>query len=264
MRMAANRPSSRSVARQRFGTDAPWFGIFLVTASPMLAEACSMVGLDWVVIDMEAAPMTNVDTLHMLQAMSSASLLQLVRVSSLDRHLIEHALDLGAHGVVVPRVESREDAAEAADACRYPPLGHRGVNPIRASGYFTNLPDYLEGADARTLCAVQVESADGVEHVDEIANVPGVDVVFIGVGDLACSLGQPGVPDGPLMDAARRQILEATRAAGKVPGIFAYSEELARQYAEEGFELIAVGNEVKLLLSACIDTLSRVRAASGQ
>jgi 2-keto-3-deoxy-L-rhamnonate aldolase RhmA len=195
--------------------------------------------------------------------MSASSLVQIVRVPNLDRHLIEHALDLGAHGVLVPKVENRDQATMAAQACRFPPQGSRGVNPIRASGYFTNLPDYFRSVDARTICAIQVETLAGVENIDEIIEVPGVDVVFIGVGDLACSLGQPGVPDGPAMDAARHRVLDATLAAGKRPGIFAYSDELARLYAEEGFELIAVGNEIKLFMAGCSATTTAFRSGSG-
>ena len=90
-----------------------------------------------------------------------------------------------------------------------------------------------------------------------------MDVVFIGVGDLACSLGQPGVPDGPEMDDARHRVLAATRAAGKRPGIFAYSDQLACTYAEEGFELIAVGNEVKLFMNGCQEMTSALRATRG-
>ena len=210
-----------------------------------------MLDLDWVVVDMEAAPMTKADALHMLQAMSASTTVQLVRVPTLDRHLVEHALDIGAHGVLVPKVESGEQAAMAADACRFPPFGSRGVNPIRASGYFSNLNDYFASVDQRTICAVQVETALGVEHIDEIASTEGVDVIFIGVGDLASSLGQPGVPDGPAMDAARGRILQATVDAGKTPGIFAYSDELARVYADEGFQLIAIGNDMKFFLTGC-------------
>ncbi len=259
--MTADAKHPLSHTDQRLAGDGPWLGVFLVAGNSMLAEACSMLALDWVVVDMEAAPMSKVDALHMLQAMSASNLVQLVRVPALDRHVIEHALDVGAHGVIVPKVESREQAALAADACRFPPIGSRGVNPIRASGYFTNLAGYFASVDARTICAVQVETARGVEHIEEIVEVPGVDVVFIGVGDLACSLGQPGVPDGPAMDGARHRVLAATLAAGKVPGIFAYSDELARVYAAEGFKLIAIGNEVKFFLSGCAQSISAFGAA---
>lgn len=138
----------------------------------MIAEACGLLDLDWVVIDMDASPMSKGDALNMLQAMSASSLV-LIRVPAIDRHLIEHALDVGAQGVLVPKVESREQAALAAGACRYPPTGTRGVNPIRASGYFTNLSGYFASVAARTICAVQVETREGVDHVDDIVEVRG-------------------------------------------------------------------------------------------
>ena len=141
--MTANNQHPLSHTRQRLVGDGPWIGLFLVTGNSMLAEACGLLDLEWVVIDMEASPMSKRDALNMLQAMSASSLVQLIRVPANDRHLIEHALDVGAHGVLVPKVESREQAAFAANACRFPPAGTRGVNPIRASGYFTNLSGYF-------------------------------------------------------------------------------------------------------------------------
>lgn len=224
--------------------------MFLVSGSPLFAEACSLLDLDWIVVDMEASPMTKVDALHMLQAMSASPVIQFVRVPALDRHLIEHALDQGAHGIIVPKVETKEQAAAAAEACRYPPVGNRGINPIRSSGYFTNLSEYLASVNERTICAVQIETQSGLGAADEIANVAGIDIVFIGVGDLASNLGQPGIPDGAAMDEACGRILEATIAAGKIPGIFAYSEELARKYIQDGFKFIALGNEIKFFMAA--------------
>lgn len=243
-------PHPLTNVQQRLQGDGPWPGMFLVAGSALFAEASSLLDLDWIAIDMEAAPMTKVDSLHMLQAVSASSVIALVRVPKLDRHLIEHALDQGAHGVIVPKIESAEDAAAAVDACRFPPAGSRGVNPIRASAYFTNLSAYFEEANDRTMCAVQIETRRGLEAATEIAAVPGVDIVFIGVGDLAMSLGQPGVADGSSMDEACDRILRATLAAGKIPGIFAYSDELAVQHIDAGFKLIAIGNEIKLFMAA--------------
>lgn len=239
--------------------DGPSPGLFLVSGSPLFAEAASLLGFDWVVVDMEAAPMTKVDSLHMLQAMSASSVFQFVRVPALDQHLIEHALDQGAHGIIIPKVETRDQAIAAADACRFPPVGSRGVNPIRASAYFTNLREYLADANDRTMCVVQIETRGGLESAAEIAAVVGVDAIFIGVGDLASSLGQAGVPDAPAVNEACAQILAATLAAGKVPGIFAYTNDLAQRYVEEGFKLIALGNEIKLFMGAGAASLESFR-----
>jgi 2-keto-3-deoxy-L-rhamnonate aldolase RhmA len=231
-------------------------GVFLVTGNSMLAEACSLLDFGWVVIDMEAGPFERADVLRVLQALSASGMMALVRVPALERHHIEHVLDIGADGVIIPKVESCQEADEAVAACYFPPKGRRGVNPIRASGYFTELGGYFTLANCRTVCAVQIETKAGLAAAGAIAAVDGVDVVFVGVGDLAMSLGHPGEPDHPTVLAACSDILEATLAAGKVPGIFAYSTELARHHADEGFRLIAVGNEIKFFMAAASAVLA--------
>lgn len=236
-------------------------GAFLVTGDPMLAEACAFIGLDWVVVDLEAGPLSNRDTLHVLQALSVSSLLQIVRVPALDRHAIEHALDLGAHGVLVPKVESAAEARAAVEACYYPPRGRRGVNPIRASGYFSNLDAYFAKVDARTVCAVQIETIEGLAAAEEIAAVDGVEVVFVGTGDLASSLGAAGRPGAPEVRSACTAIGRAARTHGKVAGIFAYDLELASAYVDEGFRFIGLGNEVKWFLQGASDIVAAFRTA---
>ncbi|MFI9275822.1 HpcH/HpaI aldolase/citrate lyase family protein [Kitasatospora sp. NPDC052896] len=248
-----------SLAEAVDASSGPALGLFLLSGSSLLAELCGTLPLQWVVLDMEASAMSKQDALHMLQALTGSSCAPIVRVPYLNHHLIEHALDLGAAGVMVPKVDTPQAAAAAAAACRFPPEGQRGINPVRASGYFADVAGYLSRANARTSCVVQIESALAVENADAIAATPGVDALFLGMGDLACALGQPGVMTGPAMDDARAAVLRAARAHGKQAGIFAYAPELARAYAAEGFELIAFGNEVKLLREAIlsgIDTLA--------
>lgn len=234
----------------------PAHGLFLITPSSLLAELTGTLGFDWAVLDMEASAMSKQDALAMTQALTGSACSPIVRVPYLNRHLIEHALDIGAHGVLVPKVDTAEDAAQAALACRFPPDGERGVNPVRASAYFGNLPEYFAAANARTLCIVQIESERAVENVDEIAAVPGVDGLFIGMGDLACAYGQPGNVVGERLDEARQAVLAACKRHGKVPGLFAYGLDLAKEYVAEGFTLLAVGNDVKFFREAAVNALS--------
>ncbi|WP_128378875.1 HpcH/HpaI aldolase family protein [Streptomyces cavernae] len=241
---------------------APAYGIFLLTGNTMLAELCGTVPLDWVVLDMEASPMHGQDALGMMQALTGSGCAAVVRVPHLDHHLIEHALDLGATGVMVPKVNTVQAAKAASTACRFPPEGARGINPVRASGYFADVQGYLEQANRVVRCIVQIESPEAVDNVEAIAAVPGVDALFMGMGDLACGYGQPGVVTGPVMDKARAAVLTAARTHGKQAGIFAYSLDLARQYAGEGFELICVGNEVKILRDAILSALTAVHSGS--
>jgi 2-keto-3-deoxy-L-rhamnonate aldolase RhmA len=250
------RPESMAV-RLRAGETL--VGYFLLSGDAMIAELFGRLPLDWVVVDLEASPLDRRGTLHAVQAVSLGGAEPIIRVPWGQRHHIEHALDLGAAGVLVPKVDSGADAAAAADAFYLPPAGSRGINPVRASGYFEDVPGYLGSANERALCMVQVESAEAVRNVGEIAATEGVDVVFVGVGDLASSLGQPGVVEGPQMDRARAEVLEAVCAAGKVPGIFAYSMDLAHTYAAEGFRFIALGNEIKALRAQVEDAVAEFR-----
>jgi 2-keto-3-deoxy-L-rhamnonate aldolase RhmA len=236
----------------------PARGLFLLTPTTMLAELAGTLGFDWAVLDMEASTMSKEDAMGCVQALSGSACSPVVRVPFLNRHLVEHALDIGAHGVLVPKVDTAEEAAGAADACRFPPAGTRGVNPVRASGYFGNLSEYFGLANQRTLCLAQIESVRAVRNVDEIAAVPGVDGLFMGMGDLACAYGQPGNVVGGDMDKARLAVLEACRRHGKIAGIFAYGLDLARNYLEEGFTLLALGNDIKFFREAAVNALAEV------
>lgn len=237
----------------------PMLGVFLLTGNSLLAETCATLPLDWVVLDMEASPMSKQDALHMLQGLKGGACASFVRVPFLNQHLIEHALDMGASGVMVPKVDTAEEAERATAACRFPPEGTRGVNPVRASGYFGDVPGYLRRANSETTCVLQIESAQAVERADEIASVPGVDALFLGMGDLSVALGQPTVMTGPAMDRARGAVLSAAHSHGRRAGIFAYSLELASQYASEGFDMIAFGNDIKLFREAVQSGLATLR-----
>jgi 2-keto-3-deoxy-L-rhamnonate aldolase RhmA len=237
-------------------------GIFLLTGNSAIAELCGVLGFDWAVLDMEASPMSKQDAFTCVQALAGSACSVVVRVPYLNRHYIEHALDVGAHGVLIPKIDTPEDAAVAVAACRYPPEGARGINPVRASGYFGNISRYLQEANRKTLCLVQIESAEAVRNADVIAAVPGVDGLFIGMGDLASSYRQPGDVTGPAMDQARAAVLAATRKHSKHAGIFAYGLDLANTYAHEGFKLIALGNDIKFFREAASAALAAVPSAA--
>ena len=251
---------TRNRTRRSLADGRTTLGLFLLSGSSMVAELFTTFPIDWLVVDMEASPVSKREVMQIFQALHGTSVTPMVRVPWQAHHVIEQALDLGAHGVLVPKVDTAEAARQVAAACRYPPVGRRGINPVRASGYFADIPGYLKHANERTLCMIQIESREAVENAPAIAAVEGIDVVFIGAGDLACSLGQPGDVTGDAMDRACRRVLDATRAAGKVAGIFAYDIELARRYAREGFTFIALGNDFKLLREALTMNLSRFHA----
>jgi 2-keto-3-deoxy-L-rhamnonate aldolase RhmA len=235
------------------------FGIFLLSGSSIIAEACSTLPIDWIIVDMEASYISKQEVLHLFQALKGTTVSPMLRIRDIDKHYIEFSLDVGAHGVLVPKIETADQASLIAQWMYYPPRGNRGINPVRVTHYFEYVPDYLATANQHLLAMVQIESAEAVKRCDSIAAVDGIDLLFIGCGDLASSYGQAGTVEGPLMDQARRAVLTACRKYHKIPGIFAYSIDLAIQYREEGFTFIAIGNDIKLLkeeLRRSLNTLS--------
>lgn len=237
-------------------------GLFILSGNTMVMEACSTMPLDWLLVDGEASPVTDEGILHLFQSVAGSGVAPLVRAPKLDQHAIEHLLDLGAWGVLVPKVSSPDEARAAVQAAYYPPLGRRGINPVRASGYFGDVPGYLASANERTLCLVQIETREGLASADEIAAVEGVSGLFLGPGDMASELGQPGDVTGPAMDDASARVLAAATRHGKVAGIFAYSVELACRYVRDGFTFVAIGNDIKLLRTALTADLSAIRGAA--
>lgn len=222
-------------------------GCFLLSGSSFVAEAMAHHPIDWMVIDMEASHASKEDLLHILQALNAYDVVPIVRVAEHRKHLVESSLDFGAMGIVIPKVDTPGEADAMAGACYYPPKGHRGINCIRASAYYTRAREYFEKANDGILSVVQIESKESVDNLGGIASVPSVDVLFMGPGDLSASYGQNGVVTGKLMDDARRRVLEACREHGKIPGIFAHNTESANQYIKEGFRFVAVGNDIKYL-----------------
>jgi len=223
------------------------FGLFLVSGSALIAECCATHGIDWLVIDMEASPASRETMVQCLQALNGSAVAGLVRVATHERQLIEAALDSGAKGIVIPKVDTSSQARHIVESSYYPPLGSRGLNPIRCSAYFSNLETYIPNANKNTMCIVQIETAMGVENCHEIAAIDGIDCLFIGCGDLSMSLGCTGDMSNPAMRAAMQRVLEACTVHKKMPGIFAYSKELALEYKKMGFKFVAIGNDIKFM-----------------
>lgn len=256
---------TRNPLKERLAADRPALGLFVLSGSPTVMEACSTFGLDWLLVDAEAAAVSPDDVLRSFQAVTGTGVAPLVRVPRLDHHLIGHMLDIGARGVLVPKVDSADMARAVVQAALYPPHGRRGVNPVRVSGYFHDVSAYLRTANEHAFVLVQIESREAVEAAGEIAAVPGIDGLFVGPGDLAVGLGQPGEVSGELMDHACARVLDAVRAVGKTAGIFAYSDELARRYLADGYRFVAIGNDLKMLragLQASLDEIGRSDATA--
>ncbi|HWM35276.1 MAG TPA: HpcH/HpaI aldolase/citrate lyase family protein [Pseudolysinimonas sp.] len=228
--------------------DRPLFGMWLNSASPLVAEICAGSGLDWVLIDAEHGPNDVPTVLAQLQAVAAYPVTALVRLPVGDTALIKQFLDLGAQNLLIPMVDTAEQAAELVRAVRYPPRGVRGVGSSLARAARWNRVDgYLADADAHVSLTVQIESATAVANVEQIVAVDGVDGIFVGPADLAASMGLLGRQGHPDVVAAVERCLAAARAAGKGAGVNAFVPEAVEGYVAAGAGLVCVGADVSLL-----------------
>lgn len=222
-------------------------GFWLALADPYSAEICAGAGFDWLLIDGEHSPQTLPLVLGQLQAIAGRpSCHAVVRVASDDPVAIKQHLDLGVQNLLVPMVDTAEQAAGVVRSCRYPPEGIRGVGGGRASAWGRN-PRYVHEASDQLCVMVQVETERALGNLEEIAAVEGIDGVFVGPADLAASMGHLGDPGHADVKAAVVDALGRVRAAGKAPGVLTPVEALTHEYLAAGAVFAAVGVDTYLL-----------------
>ncbi len=235
-------------------------GTWLVLGSPLVAEIAANMGFDWVVIDTEHGSIDIGTTQSIIQAISTTTTVPMVRVSWNHPMPIKRALDAGAYGLVIPMVNSREEAESAVQACRYPPIGARSYGGPRARLY--GGVDYFEHANEEIALIVQIEHVDAVERVDDILSVNGVDGFFIGPSDLAISMGlKPGLDNtSPEHVAAVNKVLASGKKHGVAGGIQVGSPEAVNQRITEGFRFIALSSDEGFLRSAASTAIGKISA----
>lgn len=244
--------SNHVVKRLKAGE--PSVGTWLSLPSPHDAEYVSKLGFDWLVVDAEHNPV-DIQTLSlMFMAMAAAPVAPMVRIPWNAPENFKRVLDAGAWGVVVPMVNSREEAERAVQAARYHPQGGRSVGGGRhAMSFGTSAGDYHRAANDEVLLVLQIEHIAGVEHADEILSVPGVDVCFIGPNDLAASMGLGlGVSlefDHPRVVEAIAHVREAAVRNGVAPGIHCSNAEAVNMRIDQGFQFCAMASELRYMLA---------------
>jgi 4-hydroxy-2-oxoheptanedioate aldolase len=235
-------------------------GLWLGLADPYAAELCATAGFDWLLIDGEHGPNDLRSMLAALQAVAPYPVHPVLRIPQGDTVLIKQVLEIGATTLLVPMVESAEQARALVRAMRYPPHGVRGVGSgLARSSRWSGLPNYLHEADQQVCLLVQVETVAALEQLDEIAAVDGVHGVFIGPSDLSASMGCLGQPNHPEVVAAIEQAIARILAAGKAPGLLAIDEGLARHSIALGARFVAVGVEATMLARAARALAERFR-----
>jgi 2-keto-3-deoxy-L-rhamnonate aldolase RhmA len=238
-------------------------GSFVNLGSPLTAEIMGIAGFDWLVLDLEHGAGDEGALLAQLQALSHTGVAAIARVEAIERPRFNRALDLGADGVLVPRLHSVEDARRCVEFCRYG--GSRGVAAYNRSWHWGLGTRTLDAADEEVVCAVQIETAEALDAVEAIAAVEGVDVVFVGPVDLAHSLGLTCAPDDPELVQRAAAVAQAARAHGKAAGMLVGSVAQAEPYLEAGFTFIGCNSDSGLLAqsSRTLARALRQRAQNG-
>ncbi|WFF41346.1 4-hydroxy-2-oxoheptanedioate aldolase [Salinicola endophyticus] len=237
--------------KQALGRKDAQIGLWLGLANGYCAELAANAGFDWLLIDGEHAPNDLRTILAQLQAMAPYPVHPVARPPMGDAATIKQYLDIGVQTLLVPMVDTARQARDLVRATRYPPDGIRGVGSALArASRWNSIPGYLDHADEEICLLVQIESRQGLENLDEIADVDGVDGVFIGPADLSASLGHRGNPGHTEVQAAIEDGIARIQTAGKAAGILSANKPLARRYLELGASFVAVGVDTSVLMNA--------------
>lgn len=244
------------------GGHAP-LGTWLMSASPIVAEAIACAGFDWGVLDMEHAPLDLGDVVHLLQALGNTRMVPLLRVPWNEAVVVKRVLDAGAHTLLFPFVQSAAEARAAVAATRYPPEGVRGVAGMSRASRFGTVPDYLRGANQNVGVIVQLETPTALAELEAIAAVPGIDALFIGPADLSAHLGHAGQPSHPRVMGAMADAARRCKALGKPVGTVGATPDQVVQYRAAGFDFVAVASDLGLLMGGAQAVVRALRTPEG-
>ncbi len=234
-------------------------GLWVSLASPYSAEVVARAGFDWLLFDTEHAPNDVGSILSQLQVAAAFPVAPVVRPTWNDALQQKRYLDIGAQTLLIPYVQTAEEAADAVAGMRYPPRGLRGVGGTSRASAFGATRDYIQTCERELCLLVQVETRQGLDNLDAILEVDGVDGVFIGPADLSASLGHPGNPGHSEVQSAIEDAIRRIRAKDKAPGILTFDEAQARRYMEVGTLFTAVGMDLAMLARATEQLAARFR-----
>lgn len=241
-------PAPKNTFKEALAKGERQIGCWMSFADGQIAEIMGTCGFDWLVIDGEHAPNDIRSIRDQLIALTASPSHPVVRVPVGETWMIKQVLDAGAQTVLVPIVESADQARELVRACHYPPKGVRGVGATAARAtMFGSVSEYIQTADQEVCLLVQVENRAGIDALDEILQIEGIDGVFIGPADLSTDMGHQGNSAHPEVRAAIADAITRIKAAGIAPGILGVSEEATQAYLDMGAQFLAVGIDVLVL-----------------
>ena len=247
----------------------PKLGLFLNSHSPTVAEQLAHSGYDWLLVDTQHGPMGFQELSAMLAGIANGGAISMVRVAGYhDRGGIQQSLDMGANGVLVPYINTADEARQAVSCARYPTVGTRSVYFPQRSLNKGGLLGYAGSANDNTILALQVETADCIKNIDEIAAVPGVDMLFLGQNDLCMSMGLyekyefPHMYTSPELGAATDKLRAAAKKNNVILGLFLFGTARVGEFLEKGFPFISVGNDLHHILTQAGAYVKDVEAVS--
>jgi 4-hydroxy-2-oxoheptanedioate aldolase len=252
----------------------PKLGLFLNSHSPTVAEQLAHSGYDWLLVDSQHGPMGYEKLSAMLSGISNGGAKSLVRVGGYsDRPGIQQSLDLGADGILVPYINNAAEARQAVSCARYPTAGTRSVYFPQRSMNKEGLLGYAGGANNNVIVALQVETADCIKNIDEIAAVPGVDLLFLGQNDLCMSMGLyekyefPHMYTSPELGSATEKLVSAARKNNVILGLFLFGTSRVGEFLDKGFPFISIGNDLHHVLTqagAYVKDVEEIAKANGK
>ena len=245
----------RNPLRRRLRDKETTYGLWVTVETPSITEIAVALGLDWVCIDMEHGHQDFHEVMNHLRAVRGSETAALVRVPGIELSAIKRALDMGAHGVIVPYAQSREDVETAFRYGRYPPRGVRGVSGDRAVKWGLGSRDYLDCADEETLIIPLIETRGAIEEIDAILDVPGLEAIYFGPADLSASHGYLGEWEGPGMAECILEVRARAEAKGVAAGVMARSVQDSVQRRDQGFRMVGVGADMPLMIRAIRENL---------
>lgn len=235
-------------------------GTLVTMGSPIVTEMLSKCGFEWLFIDMEHSPL-SLNQVQLLIQSKTKECAALIRIPSNDETWIKQVLDLGADGIIIPLVKTAEEASRAVAAAKYPPAGQRSIGLARAHTFGMEFSSYLEQANNNISIIALIEDKQGVENIDEILQVVGIDAIMIGPYDLSGSYGKLGQVEDSEIKQAIQIIHDACHRHKKPVGIFALKSEQAKAYLKQGYQLVATGIDFHYLWNAAKESLANISNA---
>lgn len=235
-------------------------GSWVMSASPLVAEAMGCAGFDWAVVDMEHTPLDQMDVIHLLQAIAGTNMVPITRVPWNDTVMVKRVLDAGAQTIMFPFVQNADEARKAVAAAKYPPHGVRGMAGMSRGSRFGTVKDYFKVANDAVSVILQIETPEAMAQLEEIAGVPGVDSLFFGPGDLSGAMGHVGNLMHEDVVKLMADGVQRCHAMGKKVGTVGGTPEAVAIYRASGFDYIGCASDLGLLMRSCAVVLSGIRA----